>query len=159
MSARWYAVVDTAVDESLWPLVQRCASYTCMISGTLHPVMAAAAPYVVALADDEPLLAAWHARGAGQHWGILCESELPLDALRRHFRRFLQAKLPDGMIAQFRFYDPRVFVAYLPVASPSQQAQWFDGVHQYAAEGEGGRQHSFRLRGGRLFDGDQPVAA
>ena len=157
MSLRWYAVVDAAADDALWPMLQRCEARTCLISGDIHPVLASAAPYLVALDDHEPLLEAWQQHGAGRHWGILCESDLPLAELRKQLRRFFQAKLPDGTIAQFRFYDPRVFATYLPSAPPGQQAQWFAGVRQFAVEGDGGRQHSFRWRAGRLFDGDTPV--
>lgn len=158
MSARWFAVVDGAADDALWPLLQRCDDRVCLISGDVHPVLAPAAPYLVALNDNEPLLGAWQERGAGRHWGILLEAELPLADLRKHLRQFFQAKLPDGTIAQFRFYDPRVFASYLPSAPSGQQAQWFAGIRQFAVEGEGGHQHSFRWRGGRLFDGDAPAA-
>ena len=159
MSAGWFALVDAAADDGLWPLIQRCETRACLISGKLDPILEAAAPYLVALNDDEPLLGHWRAHGTGRNWGMLCEAEIPLEPLRKHFRRFLQAMLPDGTIAQFRFYDPRVFATYLPAAPPEQQAQWFDEVRQYAVEGAAGRQHRFRWRGGRLFDGDAPVAA
>lgn len=159
MSTAWFALVDAAADDTLWPLIQRCEQRACLISGKIAPELAAAAPYLVALSDSEPLLAAWQDQGGGRNWGILCESDLPLADLRKSFRRFFQAKLPDGRVVQFRFYDPRVFVTYLPSCTPAQLQPWFDGVRQYAVEGPGGRQYSFRLRQGQLFDGDTPLAA
>lgn len=154
----WFAVIDTAQDERLYPLVQQCAARTCLLSGELSPELAAAAPWLVAVDDREPLVATWQAHGGGRNWGILIEATSSLDALRKHLRRFLQAMLPDGTIALFRFFDPRVFATYLPAARPEQQAQWFDDVRQFAVEGSNGAQHSFRWRGGRLFDGDAPAA-
>ena len=156
--AGWFAVIDAAQDDRLHPLLQQCAGRTCLLSGRLDPVLAAAAPWLVVIDEAEPLIGIWRAHGGGHHWGILCESGSSLDTLRKHFRRFLQAVLPDGTIAQFRFYDPRVFRTYLPSAPGDQMAQWFDGVRQFAVEGEAGRAHSFRLRGRRLFDGDAPAS-
>lgn len=155
--SRWFAVIDTAQDEQLFTLVGQCATRACLLSGALAPVVAAAAPYLVAVDEAEPLIGAWREQGAGRNWGILCEATLSLDGLRKHFRRFLQVMLPDGTIAQFRFYDPRVFAVYLPAAPADQLEQWFEGVTQFAVEGLEGRQHSFRLRDRRLFDGDQPA--
>jgi Domain of unknown function (DUF4123) len=85
-------------------------------------------------------------------------SALPIGDLQRHFRRFLQAKLPDGTIALFRFYDPRVFNTYIRAALPEEREPWFAGVLQYGAEAEGGQgMHQYRLDNGRLIDGDHIV--
>lgn len=156
----WFALIDTAQDKRLYPLVQQCAVRTCLLSGNLEPVLAAASPWLVAIDEREQLLEIWQTHGAGRSWGILLESPMGLDQVRKHVRKFLQAMLPDGTIAMFRFFDPRVFLTYLPGAPPEQQAAWFDGVvTQYAVEGQDGAQHSFRWRRGQLFDGDRPVGA
>ena len=154
----WFAVVDTAQDERLHPLVEQCATRACLLSGDLSPALAAASPWLVAVDEREPLIGIWQEHGAGRNWGILIESALPLDDLRKHVRQFLQATLPDGTVAMFRFFDPRVFLTYLPAAPPEQQAQWFERAHQFALEGKDGAQHSFRWRNGQLFDGEQPAA-
>ena len=49
------------------------------------------------------------------------------------------AKLPDGMVAQFRFYDPRVFGPFLSSCTPDELASWFDGVSAYLVERPGDR--------------------
>lgn len=157
MAGRWYAIVDTARDDGLAALVRACARQACLFSGALTPGLAAAAPYLVAIDDREPLIGEWRSRGAGRHWGILCQSALPLDALRKQLRRFLQARLPDGTVALFRFYDPRVFVPYMRAATPPERAPWFEGVNRYAAEGEADITHDFRLRDGALYDGEARV--
>lgn len=156
----WFALIDTAQDRRLYPLVQQCAERTCLLSGKLEPVLAAASPWLIAIDEREPLLDIWQRHGTGRSWGMLLESPAGLDAVRKHVRRFLQAMLPDGTVALFRFFDPRVFLTYLPGAPPEQQEAWFgEIVTQYAVEGADGAQHSFRWRRGRLFDGDDPVAA
>ncbi|WP_425229573.1 DUF4123 domain-containing protein [Sphingomonas sp.] len=155
----WFAVIDTAQDERLHPLVEQCADRVCLLSGDLAPVLAAASPWLVTIDEREPLIGRWQEHGAGQNWGVLIETTLSLDGLRKHLRRFLQVMLPDGTQALFRFFDPRVFRIYLPAAPPEQQRQWFEEVRQFSVEGEDGAQHSFRWRGERLFDGDRPAVA
>ena len=157
MSA-WFALIDTAQDDRLYPLIEQCAVRTCLLSGDLAPVLAAASPWLVAIDEREPLLGIWQRHGAGRSWGILLETPLSLGEVRSHVRRFLQAMLPDGTVALFRFFDPRIFLTYLPAAPPEQQAAWFDGVTQFAVEGDDGAQHSFRWRRGQLYDGDGAIA-
>lgn len=150
----WYALVDTARDPALFGLVKRARRQECLFSGDLAPVLAAASPYLVAVDGAEALLAAWRENGSGQNWGIMAESELAFDALRRHFKKFLNVRLPDGTIALFRFYDPRVFGTYIRACTDEERAPWFEGVRRYAVEDEDGAIHNYRLRGGRLHDGD-----
>jgi hypothetical protein len=153
----WFAVVDTAQDPRLLGLVRTCRDHQCLFAGVLDPEIAASSPYLVRLDEREPLLATWRMHGAGRNWGVMIESELPSDALRRHLRRFLQAKLPDGATVLFRFYDPRVLPTYLASAPPEQIEGWFDGVRQFVAERADGTSHAFRWRRGALYDGEQPV--
>ncbi len=157
MSAAWFAIIDGAQDERLKPLVEQCRESECMYAGDLDSDVAAVAPWIVRISDQDPLLPIWQEHGRGKFWGIMLESDLPMKDLRRQFRRNLQAKLPDGTIALFRFYDPRVFNTYIRAASPEERAPWFDGVSQYAVEGEDGVTHQYRLSQGRLMDGADVV--
>lgn len=156
---RWYALVDGASDPAIAPMARAAQDHACLFSGRLPDDLAAVSPYLVAIDPREPLLPAWQERGRGRNWGILIESALGFEALRRHLRRFLQVRLPDGDLVMFRFWDPRVFGGYIRTAPSDQRTAWFEGVRQFAVEGENGVQHSFRLRAGRLFDGDHPAEA
>jgi hypothetical protein len=153
----WFAIVDTARDAELHPLVMQSAEKTCLFAGKIDPVLAAASPWLVRMKRGEPLSEAWSGPGAGQSWGILCQSPLKLEDVRKHFRRFLQAMLPDGTRALFRFYDPRVFHPYIRAALPEERAPWFGDVTGYAVEDATGGHHFYALRDGVLFDGDRPV--
>ena len=152
----WFAVIDAAQDRRLHDLIAQSATRACLFSGRLSPRLAAASPWLVRIDEREPLVGLWRTHGRGRNWGLLCEAEGNLEALRRHFRRFLQAKLPDGTIAMFRFYDPRVFVPYLLGTTAEERGPWFEGIRQFVVEGAG-VDHQFRLRGGILLDGDAPV--
>lgn len=153
----WFAVVDTARDEDLYPLVMASQDWTCLISGKLDPALAPTLPYIVRLSKGRSLADAWQARGWGRGWGITLQYEGSTDNLRRHFKRFLFARLPDGMVAMFRFYDPLVFRRYLHASTPDEASPWFRGVDRYYLEGDTpGLLHDLRFEG-RLVDNGQPV--
>ena len=153
MAETLYAVIDTARDERLYDLVMRSSEQACLFGGTVAEPLDRAAPYLVNLKSQEPLFAAWRDAGRGQSWGIMLRSALPLDALRLHLKHFLVVTLPDGMVAQFRFYDPRVFVPFLLSCTPEELAPWFAGISAFLAENrEAGGFHEFALEGGRLSD-------
>lgn len=158
-AGNWFGIIDTARDPELHALVKQSAGHQCLIAGEVEAPLDGALPYLVRLDSEDALGRAWRGRGAGRSWGIMFQSPLNADALRRHFKKFLQAKLPDGMVVLFRFYDPRVFNTYLRAALPEEREPWFRDVARYAVEGaEPGQLHRYHLSGGRLYDGDQPLA-
>lgn len=150
----WFALVDTAQDPALYPLVTKSSEWQCLVSGNAPPVVAATLPYLVRLRPGDSLTEHWRSKGQGRNWGIQLQSALSLDALRLHFKKFLTAKLPDGIVALFRFYDPRVFRMYIRTSLPEERLPWFRGVACYAVEGDRpGTMHAFRWANGRLYDG------
>jgi hypothetical protein len=134
-----YAIVDTARDPALYDLVTRTPEHACLFGGRLEPPLERAAPYLVCSTPYNVLFDAWRNQGWGQSWGIWCRSSLSLSDLRWHFRQFLQARLPDGKIVLFRYYDPRVWRTYLPTCNAQELAEWFAGVEEYGVEMDGGR--------------------
>lgn len=140
----WYAIVDTAQDDRLYDYVQCCAEHQCLISGDVSRELATALPYLVHLGEGEPLTEAWRRDGMGKNWGIALESRASIDDLRLHFKKFLSAKLPDGAVVLFRFYDPRVFRTYIGSATDQERRPWFSLVTRYSVEGEeAGYLHEF----------------
>ncbi len=159
MEPVWYAIIDGARDPRLADLVRSCASHLCLFKARdLDPALQMVAPWLVRIDPTEPLLATWQQHGHAASWGLMALSALPIEQLQRHFRRFLQAKLPDGTIALFRFYDPRVFNTYVRAMTPEERAPWFGDVLQYSVEAEGGTaMHHYRLVDGRLHDGNDRI--
>ncbi|MCB2045206.1 MAG: DUF4123 domain-containing protein [Novosphingobium sp.] len=156
---KWYAIIDGAQDPRLVDLVQQCSERSCLFKGESARSLAGVAPWLVRIATDEALLATWQEHGRGRNWGVMLLSSLSLAELQRHFRKFLQAKLPDGTIALFRFYDPRVFRAYITAATPAERASLFQGIVQYAVEREDDAGlHQYTLRDEQLLDGSALVA-
>lgn len=147
---RWYALVDNACDPRLFGLVRRSHIQECLFSGDVAPELAAAAPHLVLHVPSEPLFETWKKEGGGRNWGLFCHSTLPFDALRRHFKKLLNVRLPSGQVVLFRFWDPRVFNPYVRACTPKELATLFGGVSQYLVEGEDGARHSYSLSGGQL---------
>jgi hypothetical protein len=149
----WFAVVDTAQNPRLSGLVKRSADWQCLVTGNPPPVLAATLPYIVQLRSREPLALQWRAEGIGLNWGIKLLSSLTLDDLRIHFKKFLTVRLPDGTAAQFRFYDPRVFRAFIRTCSSEQLEPWFRGIDCYVVDGMTfGSSATFRFVDGRLLE-------
>lgn len=133
-----YGIVDAARDRLLYELVQTCPEYVCLFAGTLRPPLDRVAPYLVQLAPEALLTQKWRHEGWGENWGILCWSRRTLHEVRKHFRQFLLATLPDGEIVFFRFYDPRVFRVFFPTLSQADRQQWFAAVDEFRVETEDG---------------------
>ena len=69
-------------------------------------------------------------------WGVLLAASKPLSDLRRHFRRFLLVKSPDGNQYVFRFYDPRLLRCFLDACTPAERDDFFGPVESFYVKGE-----------------------
>ncbi len=58
-------------------------------------------------------------------WGVLAVTDVELQALRRHFRRFLTVHDPDHRPVYFRFYDPRVLRPFLEACDRKEVDELF----------------------------------
>ena len=111
--------------------------HVCLFSGELAPELAAAAPYLVQLDPESAFTAFVLGNGWDQHWGIIASvpAQVPFRSLRGHFRSFLRVRGPDDDVLLFRYYDPRVFRAYLPTCDAEELAAVYGPVGSYAMEG------------------------
>lgn len=111
------AVLDGCLVEGI---VERLrvsgCEHSCLFSGQLDPVLAAAAPYLVRLQAETHFTMEVLREGWNAHWGIVLR--LPEGAdfleLRHHLRRFLRITGPGGKPFFFRYYDPRALRSVLP---------------------------------------------
>jgi Domain of unknown function (DUF4123) len=156
----WFALIDAAQDARLQGLVESCRDHACLYAGKLDPAVAAVAPWLARIDPADALLPTWQTHGRGLNWGLMIEAQVTLADLRSKLRRFTRAKLPDGQIVLFRFYDPRVFNTFIRAATPEERAPWFEGgITQYAVEDDGGAtMRQYRLSRGRLMDGHDAIA-
>lgn len=127
-----------AREPHLYELFASAPERECLFAGKLDPLLERNAPHIVRLYEGSALMQAWQQEGWGKNWGILCTAATSLKEVRRFFRHFLQAKLPNGQIVLFRFYDPRVWRTYFPTCTAGELARWFTMVDEYRAETESG---------------------
>ena len=136
---RSFALIDAARDEKIYPAILGAdCRWVCLYRGDAAATMAEVAPYLVEL-DRFSLFTLWliH-KGWGNSWGIFIHAPTSLELLRNHFRKFVMAKLPDGRIVYFRFYDPRVLRAYVPTCTEQESKAFFGPVERYLVEPEEG---------------------
>lgn len=134
-SAPFYALLDTARDNEILPLLcESGCEYECLYGGTLAATMSDYAPYLVAVLNTSPFLRTLIQRGWGESWGIFLTTDVELNVLRRHLRRFLSVKLPDGRQVLFRFYDPRVLRTFLPTCNGEELQRFFGPIDAYYLE-------------------------
>jgi len=141
-----YAVLDGARNERIYPTLRdadlrhRCllTGHELLYWGDLPDVLAAAAPHIVRLPLEAPFARWLVDTGWGDCWGIDLLSTASLDALLRHFRRFVMAQDEAGRRFYFRFYDPRVFRPYLPTCRPEELRLLFGPIERFVVEDEGG---------------------
>jgi hypothetical protein len=149
--AALYGLVDPARDDRIYPLVKKVPQHRCLFGGPLDPAKERTAPHIVGLDAASEFKDAWLQEGWGQSWGIMCYAPQSLAEVRRHFRNFLQAMLPDRRVALFRFYDPRIWRVYLPTCNADELAQWFRTVEEFIAEApDGAAMIRYTLRDGKL---------
>jgi hypothetical protein len=152
--ARVLAILDGAsvpnLPKVLWKMKPE---RVCLVKGELTDDEASVAPYLVAL-DPRAAFTTWVlGSGWGRHWGIfaIAPKGIDLRAARDHFRRFLEVRLPNGTIANFRWYDPRVIAVYLPTCNEKELDFVFGPIECFVAEdAESGTALDFRRGDGEV---------
>jgi hypothetical protein len=133
-----YAVVDAARDRRIYELVHTALFPMCLFRAEVVSPLGRNAPYLVPVEHAERLIESWRRVGRGESWGIFLRSSQEQARVRQRLRTFNQAKLPDGQVVLFRWWDPRVFRIYLPTCDADDLGQWFASVEEYVCETEDG---------------------
>ncbi len=132
---RTFAVVDGAgTPKLLERLAANGPEHVCLYRGELEPDLAEAAPWLVALERDDPFVDWLVGERWGTNWGLVVQADAELPDLRRHFRRLMMVRLPDGQAVYFRWYDPRVLRTYLPTCDRRERDQMFGPVDAFVME-------------------------
>jgi hypothetical protein len=134
-----YAILDGAACEDLLPkLEEHRPDYGCLYAGDLNDDLKEVAPYLIRL-EANSTFTIWLLNHIGQSpWGIFCKAPSTVLELRKHFRKFLIVKGPEGNDLYFRFYDPRVLSVFLPTCEADQVQELFGPINAYVtANGQG----------------------
>lgn len=156
-----YAVLDGASVRNL--LDELYANdgrpeFVCLFRGDLEPDIAEVAPYLVRLEAGSAFTDWLLANCWGNHFGIFVRSTAGIELLRRHFRKFLRVKSPEGKVLYFRYYDPRVLKVYLPTCVGAETETLFGPIQCYVAEDENTSQALvFTVKEGRVVCKEHPL--
>ncbi len=133
-----YGVFDAARDPRITSLLDESVDEAwSLYDGAGGDAMADVAPYLVRFRADSDLLDVLVGEGWGLGWGIYFSADRPLREVRRHLRRFLMVEAEDAREKMyFRYYDPRVLRAFLPMATPRQRSELFGDLSVFLYEDE-----------------------
>ena len=138
--SKLYALLDAAQD----PMLPRRAAdaglpVESLYAGRLGGMLDDVAPHLVSLDPRGEVTGALIER-CSEHLGVILQTTASFEPLRKHLRKFLMVKDQAGKKYRFRFYDPRVLRAFLPVCSAEEVNRFFGPVQRFytaARDGEG----------------------
>lgn len=136
-----FAVVDAARDPSIPTYLSSLGTAEtcqCLWQGDSFLRTDDAAPYLVRLNPDAALTKILLIEGVGKGWLLPLRTQAPFEALRSHCRRFPEARLPDGRIVLFRWYDSRVLNDLLPVLDIEERRPLFGPIATFWTESPDG---------------------
>jgi hypothetical protein len=148
-----WGVLDAARDREIYfYLLNSYLDYSCLYAGELAPEVESNAPHLVKLEQGDRGSKDLVRKAWGNSWAIFAEYRGHVSDLRRHFRRLLVAKDHMGRKLLFRYYDPRVFRAYLPTCNAEELGTVFGPAHAFWVESpDTGEALRFRVRSGELI--------
>jgi len=136
-----YAVLDAARDERIYEGLCRFEHdlmVASLYSGAAAEDLATVCPYLVSVPPDLQFFDWLWREGWGHHWGIFLWCVGTLESVRNHLRRFTRISTEDGKRLIFRFYDPSVLTAVLPILGAGQLKEMFGPFSYYWAEDDAG---------------------
>ncbi len=135
-----YALVDGCVSPDISAMAEQAGlgRAACLYLGRAAINYREQAPYLFRV--DPAQAEALATRFDGKPWGVFLVSGAGFDATRRHLRRFLKVRSPEGAGWLFRFYDPRLLPAFLRSSAPEELNSFFGPVQAFLtvdAQGNG----------------------
>ncbi|GAC1610581.1 MAG: hypothetical protein NVS3B3_19770 [Aquirhabdus sp.] len=136
-----FAIVDAAAGDDIQKMIREYdGEKFCVVQGWKQEMYANFSPWLFALKIEEPSFKKMIDQFWGNSWGIFFCSSLPAEKLIKYFRENWIVSLPDGSHQYFRYYDPRVFRAFFPVALADQLKFFFrEDIYGFFAESEDGQ--------------------
>ena len=133
--ANLYAVLDAAREPTVIDRLKTSGEpHASLYDGAEGEELSVYGPWLAKLDPAKPLLESLVRDGWGNSWGVYLASGRPFAEVRRHLRRFLLVKLPDGRQVCFRYYDPRVLRTYLPTCNAEEVSTFVGPIDRYFVE-------------------------
>jgi len=122
-----FAVVDASRDSRIPAFLDA--------AGETHGSLAETV-FVVALPADSRLAHVLVKDGWGRGWGFYGTSQAGLESVRAHFTSFVSLHTSSGAPMTFRFWDPRVLRALVPVMPPHEAEAFFGPCDRIIVEAD-----------------------
>lgn len=134
-----FAIIDACDNDDVYDRVQReeLGRITSLYRGKAMIDFASFSPYLF-FCDPETIH--WiEEKLFGSQWGYyaVVSSSHDLPSMKRHLKRFLMVKCPDGRQMYFRFYDPRVITPFLNGSDENQREKFFGPIECFIVEENG----------------------
>lgn len=131
-SQRLYAVVDNSrLPDFISYAKELELDHRCLLSASIGVEVQHMAAHLVPIPDPKVLRLIF-ARTWGRKAVLFLQSRKTLRSLATHLREFSLAEKPDGEVSIFRYYDPRVFRAFIENIDRDQYAAVFPGFVERA---------------------------
>lgn len=153
-----FAVLDAAQGDRVLELLRESVeTYQSLYEGIQGWAMEDAAPYLVHFSARSRLIERLVREGWGKNWGIYLTTRETFSNVRRHLRRFLLVEEYETRKRMyFRFYDPRVLRAFLPLCTTRQLFAIYDKINALLIEGSKGEVLQFTHEAGTLANDTLP---
>lgn len=126
-----FAVVDPSRDARISALLNASGERFAAIGDGRRP-----SPYLVELPPSSQLLEVLIKDGWAHSWGFYCTALSGFEEARRHWSMFLALHNELGQTLTFRFWDPRVLRALVPLMSPQESVDFFGPILRMVVESE-----------------------
>lgn len=143
--SHWYAIIDGSKAASLAYQAKAMgySVYTLFTGESAQDFdLASAGPCVVDLDKTRPFLEYW-INSMGDSAGILLQTDadVDIDSLYAHLRNIFIAQDEKEQDYFFRYYDPRVFNAFLPTCTDAELLEFFGMIDQWIVEDQTVKQY------------------
>ena len=129
-----YVLLDTACKDNAFGLIfslQGVESYRSLYLGTRYEPVMGYGPVLVQVEPHGEFFQWFFKQGPLCHAGGFFFSSFPVPKLYEQFQRFLEARMPDGSRALFRFYDPRITKRGVTLMSDAERKCFLSGISAY----------------------------
>jgi hypothetical protein len=133
---RLYAVLDACDAPAIQAKVAelRPPQVLCLYRGEIAPEILEVAPYLVRV---DRVLLQWMIETLWRGpWGIFLVAKVEPEAVRKHLRKFLTVKDPNGEAMYFRYYDPRVLPTFLESCNRQELESFFGEISAFGRAAE-----------------------
>jgi len=124
-----FAIIDVSRDSRLPAFLNASGE-------TQEPLDDSGSAFLVALPAEAQLLHVLMKDGWGHGWGFYATSKTGLSEVRAHFINFVRLRTSSGAGLTFRFWDPRVLRALVPVMPQEEVNAFFGPCERMIVEAE-----------------------